>query len=780
MNEQLSRNVLLERFVWAETDGALGATYSLANFQANQQVPVSETWLPEKLLDTSPFLRNKLGNFRYLQSDFEIELKANATPFAQGALIMIWNPLAAEVDALHHSNRWFSALTTYPHVILNLGKAHSATLRIPYTFWTEYLDLYKKDQTDLRIGKVEVFVLSKYKEGFTGANCTVSVFGRMINPKWRVPVSGPALTSFSGNVAQGRSRLNSKTVKKHNKTTKNATGSSGVTPGVSLRDTKEGETTGPVTQISAGMSTIASSLSGVPVIGDFAAGIGWFFRGLNMVAAYFGWSKPTDLTMPVQHIHKPNANFMHSEGKDTSTTLALIQDNSVVAGDQHEDEMHLNALTTKWNMMQRYPWLDSDVPGTRIGAFNVCPITEHAFGLLDSGEMFVGSLGFAASLASFWRGSIKYKIEFYKTQYHNGRILVVHFPNLASDEIPDDFTDEMTTNYSILYDITNQTEKDCEDLVFEVFYLSTQPWKETVRVLGDNFVVPPICTNGSVGIYVVNKLQSPPNISSNIDYGIFYSAGADFELARPTLHCTPGYVEPPPDPPPAAKSRQYWNDKGNVAQGSIDMCQHRNIEVKPYTVGEYFTSLRQLLKRNMVSFRASEDFTGIISPLPFITGDEFGTRPSNTDITYNMPHTWMGTIAHLYRMYYGSYRSKIIPKSQFLFITAALKNALSPLVTDNSDEVALFQSGKDVGALEVNVPYYSKFIAKPLHTVSTRQTQTQPHTAVQLNVENSSTFTQTNSVIGLESGGDDLSFFLMVGPPVLKPKKWDVVPPLLT
>lgn len=178
-SSQLSRNVLLNRVQWSSDTGALGATYTLANYQADTQVPILSAWLPEALLDTSPFLRDKLGNFRYLQSDFEIELKANATPFAQGALLMVWNPLKAEVDKLQHSNRWFSSLTSYPHVIMNLNKAHSATLKIPYLFWAEYLDLYLKDHTDLRIGQVEVYVLSAYKEGFTGASCTVTMLGRI-------------------------------------------------------------------------------------------------------------------------------------------------------------------------------------------------------------------------------------------------------------------------------------------------------------------------------------------------------------------------------------------------------------------------------------------------------------------------------------------------------------------------------------------------------------------------------------------------------------------------
>jgi hypothetical protein len=694
---------------------------------------------------------------------------------------------------------------------MNLNKAHSATLKIPYLFWAEYLDLYLKDHIDLRIGQVEVYVLSAYKEGFTGAACTVTMLGRMINPKWKVPVSGPALTNFSeaarhrGNVAQGRSRLNTKTVKKHSKTTKNANENNRSTappPKVSLADTKEGEQMGPVTQISDGVARIAENLEGVPIIGEIASGIGWFARGVRHVASWFGWSKPTDLIMPTQYVHKPNANFMHAEGKDTSTTLALIQDNSVIAGDQHEDEMHLNALTGKWNMFQRFPWLTSDVSGTRIGAFNVCPITEHAFRTIEPTEMFVGSFGFAATLASYWRGGIDYRIEFFKTQYHNGRVLAVHFPNLQSDEIPDDFTDEMTTNYSIVYDITNQIEKDCEDLNFTIPFLTTQPWKETIRTLGSNFEIPSICTNGSVGIYVLNQLQGPPSIATTIDFGVFYRASDDFELARPTLHVTPGYVEPPPEPfitklPTIVEEVELTSDEvgyidpssvdevdcgklpGNVAQGSIDMCQSKRVEVKPYTTGEYFTSLRQLFKRNMVAFRSTETFSGIVSPLPFITGDDYGNRPSNTDTEYDLPHTWFATVGLIYRMYYGSFRTKIIPKSQFLFVTAALTNALDPLVTDNSDEVALFQCGKDVGALEVNVPFYSRFIAKPLHTTSLRQVQTRPHPGVQMTVENPSAFAQTNAVLCLESAGDDLSFFGMVGPPVLKPKSLDVTPPLV-
>lgn len=784
----LSRPVHFETHSWTNSTAEIPLHVLKEDVNATITNALVTLESPYSNLNASQVLTEKLSNFRYFKSDFQFHIKVNSNPFVQGGLIIYWIPMYKQLTTYRKNttNCYLTGASSMPHVTINLSSSNSATLTVPYAHVQPYIDLTSSDIDDtLSLGRLYVRPLVMLDSPQTSTAVSLTVMGSFVNPEWKVPIndslSSIRMKHLRRNLVRYKAQdevtySRNKQGKVHtSKKRKVVNPHQHNAPKDIPKNTREGEKTGPVTLISGVVANVADALTGVPVIGAVASGVGWISRMVNLVAAYYGWSKPTDLVMASTMANKEGYNMMHSEGKDHSTTIALLQDNSVLttASTTETDELSFAHIFKQANMINRFSWPGASIAGSKLFAQEVSPVPASMHNNANN-SLYVGTLAYTALQAKYWRGTIDYQIEFFKTQYHSGRIIMVYFPHLTANEVPSQYDlSLMTTNYSMIYDLNMPDMDNSDKFSFSIPYMSAQPWKNTYTELGN---VPTVggkyVCNGSFAIYVLNELVHPDTVCDYVRAVVSYSGGDDFEVSVPVKQIIPGFGESTEPVPPQYQSQDEETLVPIVAQQ----------EVKTTTVGEYFTSLRQLLKRFTKVYNVITDKTvskeSTFGSLPHAQ-DEDGlfkyTMADNTVV--QRVNSQLQLFGQMYTFYTGGTRAKLAYGSPSLRgkYGMVLRDGIYE-ETPDMDKIAHFtQTASVTGISEITIPFYSRFSCKMVCPSSSIGTATGPHSSVGMVVRDASSYGSGASVSELyEACSDDFNYFYMVSPGPVKSATYEV------
>jgi len=869
----LERPVLLANGVWTTADNPVPWNLPRSEFPDGNP-PFLEFNFPQDIMDKSLPIREKLGNFRYLRSDVEFELKVNANQFQQGSLLVVYNPYINYVNEFRkNATRFLPSLSSLPHAVLSLEETNSVKMLVPYANIYDYFDL----GNDLsQFGTIQVYVLSQLRASSDAERVGFACFGRLVKPEWYTPTPLTQTTQH-GVVRHVADYANTA---EEAKTMISSLRSKFDLPMTAEMD--EGSATGSVARI-------ASNVIGkIPGVAQAAHALGWMSRAVSGVASALGFSKPTNTVVP-QHVHNLPASYMaHGEGKDMSTTLGMIADNAISPEKvipEPQDEMSLKYILQRPNMVVRYAVPAADfVANNLLFSFVVAPVqpNQKLGGTFE--ELFLGTFAYVSMLFRYWRGAIKFHMRVMKTLFHSGRFVVVYFPGAASNQIPNVLTDEITTCYNTIYDL--KTLSSCE---FVIPYISNEPWKRTCVTNSDNAlqVQDPSVITGTVGVYALTDLIFPDTVSDTVDFVLEVSAGDDYELALPSLQMAVGYAtEPPSDvnefilqgdgatlksavaasagdkvvlqlPDKQAISGAYfpgyiglkrpglsgtytsskmsvyvsqggvqktealegvfnldffqgvcigcifskellWTETSDLtdctltiltvgalfdkdtpmtAEGNENLLIPGNNTTSAIscTMGEYVLSLRTLLKRFTIVARLASGVLRSYGPNIARESPLNGARIVRSVSELVLPDTHYSLISNIYRFYAGGTRVKVFANSSDAAMTAGL------VVEKNLDCAGFFpditpvveQHANVNNVLELTVPYYGQTRCQVL---GTNDTELKPTARAAFRILSASS---TESTI-YEAGADDLSFFFLVGPPVMRyTGAGRVTPPLL-
>lgn len=135
-------------------------------------------------LQNMPFER-----YLYLRHDVEVTIQIAGTPFHQGTIVAVLVPAklmdAAQpnVGGYRYSTDAF-AYTFYNHVLMSPNTSTTATLKLPFVWFRDWIISTKKEN----FATLDICVLSPLNTGKDGASeVTVSVFTKFPNLKCRVP-----------------------------------------------------------------------------------------------------------------------------------------------------------------------------------------------------------------------------------------------------------------------------------------------------------------------------------------------------------------------------------------------------------------------------------------------------------------------------------------------------------------------------------------------------------------------------------------------------------------
>lgn len=97
---------------------------------------------PQDIFTNSPLVVDKLKNYQYFKADIEIEVKINAQPFLQGALMLVYNPYYDQTgDFRRKGTRFLASQTSCPYKIVSVEEGNSLKLICPYANIYDLFDL---------------------------------------------------------------------------------------------------------------------------------------------------------------------------------------------------------------------------------------------------------------------------------------------------------------------------------------------------------------------------------------------------------------------------------------------------------------------------------------------------------------------------------------------------------------------------------------------------------------------------------------------------------------
>jgi len=763
----LERPVNLGTYEWKSTDIPIPVQLSPSNYEKDAQNYLQKLNFPQDIFNKSPIVVDKLKNYQYLKADIEIEVKINAQPFLQGALMLVYNPYYDQTgDFRRKGTRYLASQTSCPYKIVSIEEGNSLKLICPYA---NIYDLFDLSNSQNQFGTAFLYVFSSLLGPTGNEAAKYTVFARFVNPQFYVPTQKDVISAARDQ--HEIKRLESRGYR---------FAQADVAP-VAARDTGEVETSGPVSKIAGGVSTIADVLSGIPVIGKVASTVAWVSRAVGKTAASFGWSKPTSIQPQCKAVLKPNNTLIHTEGNDDATTLALIQDNGIDGSSfipETKDELNFEYIFGRPNFFHAQTAGQTLFTNRKkITAWEVSPLSQYQYGNTeDSQTLYLGSFAYASMMGTLWRGTINYDIMVVKTPYHQGRFAVVFLPETNLDDVPETLDNLLNTNYNVVCNLKDrQDEMGRTTFRVSVPFISNTDWRETYKRNTNESNPGPDATTldtktGCLAIYSLVDLSNPPTVSPSVTFFIAHSGGEDYQIARPVMNLAPGFQSKYSE----SAIRYAQADIGTVfvpEDENLLVPSHTARDVTAQTTGEYFKSLRAFMKRYGLFANLSQNSSYVGLRTRHMSEDpKSGARTmSRTNFSDKViPTPWYMT-SFLYRFYNGSSQLKVIPYTPGVVAESFLsfdETIANQTVTPEAHSYGqpIFQQNQQVSnSFEVRTPYYRGIRCD---VVDSNQIPVLGDVRTNIRCRNLANYggdTQTSPMY--EAAGDDFNYFFMVGPP---------------
>lgn len=557
---------------------------------------------------TSPdIFASKLKGFSMYRGTMVARLVINAQPFQAGRLLMHVVPFvqASPSYYLNAHNIDLTQKTQHPSVELDCRDT-TAEIEIPWvgpTPWCSIVDPL------IDWGNIYVDVLSPLLTGTSGSTTVeASLFIYLKDAEFAAPI-----------VPQSGDKSVSK-MKRTRKTVSTEAENDGISQGK------------PISNILRMSARVAEFAAGVPMLSSFAAPASWVLDASANLASKFGWSKPNLVTPPQYVVLRPLHNMGNCSGTSQAEPLALSADPMVSMlpgfGGTDIDEMSWNYIKSVPSFLERFSFDSASAVGTNVYTKHIGPgflYNSYSSGVASPNTSLYRTYPpfcYISNIFANWRGGIVVTIKMVKTDYHSGRLLVTWTPNDVSATTPT----LATSAYSMrtIIDIRDVTEVE-----ITLPYMLDNPWQQFDLDMGQ------------LDIIVLNTLQGPNTVGSTIDCLVYYHAAPDFDLAAPNSVFNQTYV--PNSGDKSAKEiseiscdigclchniKPQSGDKPNTKVAGVIGNDTSTIPaIEEFTIGEKFTSVKQLISRysRMYFAAATMDNAVAFRMYPWSVGGVLGT-----------------------------------------------------------------------------------------------------------------------------------------------------------
>lgn len=541
-------------------------------------VAFTDPFMPQDGL-TNPLTLNKLQGVAGIRYDLEFEIVTNCTRFAQGLYGLFFcytggcNKDRAGEWKAPHMYSWIQR-SQLLHTRLDLNCDTRAVLKVPWNSAYNFMPLSSINSSfssSKHIGNLGYLTFCPMFSGTPSTaikpgteSGTWTIYWRMTNIKLVAAGAYPQM-DFSQSEALSK-------------------------------------TAGPVQSTAVKVSKALDLFKGVPLISDYVRPLKWTADLTGKVASVFGWARPQNDSTGVRVKRKPFMHVNNVDALDNSDNMALTTVNKVgvLPGfvSTNLDEMEITTFASRYCIYTILNLTSSLGIGDYLSAIPVAPYPPNPS---PSGSISHSPLSYAASLFQYWRGGIKFKLTFVKTEFHSGRLSVSFNPRFNNLSYNSSYTD---TDY-MYRDIIDL--RYCNEFTFIIPYVAITPYMVTYPRRDLNQIFGDI---GELLIHVVDPLKAPPSVNPNVTILVEYAGAEDIEFAVPApLNYSPVInVTPQMDMTDCADlAKPLGNMK--LGQKSLDYAQG--------SIGEKITNFRTLLKR----------FTAVKSDITTQAGTAFNIRP---------------------------------------------------------------------------------------------------------------------------------------------------------
>jgi hypothetical protein len=348
-----------------------------------------------------------------------------------------------------------------------------------------------------------------------------------------------------------------------------------------------------------------------------------------------------------------------------------------------KDEMLLSELMGRMFRIKHTAWALSAGIGIQLsnGSLNPWGSEVHAVG---TSQEFMGAAGLFSMLSSYWRGSIRYRVEVVCSNFHRGRLCFAVFYNRDVATAAAYTLNETTNTYNVYLDVVN----GIGDVTIDVPYQSRYPY---LNHLSEYYTDISKMAYGSWTLTVINPLVAPDSVSPIVDVNIYACAAEDMSFHYPTAGYNldgPTITYIPPTPVSV-------NTAINEVRAQADCCETTtstsHVEASslftrgkktapPPQFGENIVSIRDLLRRFQFCY------------LVAIPVDGSGSQTTSVSaINILGRHQAFWQLGHFFRYMRGQIRFRFVLlnlhtiSSDESSVVQVAATAYSPYANDTSD-----------------------------------------------------------------------------------------------
>lgn len=655
---------------------------------------------PWALFVTHPAISSKLANYELLRCNLNVKIVISGTGFHYGRTLVSYNPLNGYDEASVTRNfldQDLIAASQRPCIFLNPTDNSGGQMKLPFFFLNNYMSLTKGDYNDMGVLDYKSFGNLLHANGGddpvyittyvwasevtltmpTSLNTgptTAGTFGPVPPPMGPPYGQGPGNDGEVGPPFGFSPQAGGRSTKSKNKS------------GGSKKTMNSGDEYGQGI-ISAPASAIAKAagmLTSIPFIEPYARATQMVASKVGQVASIFGYSRPAVISDVVLQKPSPTGNLANVDASDAVNRLTLdskqeITIDSRTVGLDGGDQMALDSIHTRESYLTSFSMGASDAPDALLWNSYVTP---NLFGILTN-ELHMTPMALIAQYFSNWQGTIKFRFQVVKSNFHKGRILVRYDPRSNAETV------DYTTNYTRVVDLAEEDDFEIEiGWGQNVPFLGLQQANNTRAYYGNTRLTTDSQNlhNGVIELNVVNSLVSPA-LDSDIRINVFVSAGDDFKWGRPNpdklrnLHYFPETA-----PPLGLSFEPQSGESGDLSGTTGDSATDRPTEADPVEkigcdadddnmmnvfFGEMPVSLREIFRRYVyerTEVPAAPSAGDIevsnirLKAFPFHSGDDpTGLDTKSDGLKYNQVLTHpIAFFAPAYAGWRGSLRHKWI------------------------------------------------------------------------------------------------------------------------
>lgn len=490
----------------------------IGNFTNAVGTSVKNTYDIWNLYFNDPTVRSKLRNYAFIRGDLKVRIVVSGMDFHYGRYILAYTPfdIANTVQNTYNSlargtTLDFLLLKYYTQVkgsiIIDPRENKPVEFHIPYHAPYPFIRLYNGANTSIgaatsfddlqNMGQLSIISLNTLKS--TSATAT--------------PVSFELYATLENvTLAVGTRTL--------------------------MAVTTEGDErkVGPVQSFASSATKFLSYFHEIPYIGPYAKASSMVSSAFGSVAALFGWSRPIIAKEPLRMRPEAYQNAVPTIGYDLAHRLVfdpqqeLSVDPSFVS--QDKDELTLKSIFSRYGLLDQVPWTAAAAP---LNAIWYCPVTPTCDKVVSTQTGTKNNyqptpVEFVARAFGYWRGKLKYKLQFPVSKFHRGKIAIVYEPNLSQAAL---YSGSFNFNKQFITVIDLQ---ETDEIEFCIDWCSATEWNPVnlVGVNNDNPSTTPLdwtglrlFANGLLMLIPITKLQS--NDGSDIAINVFI-AGEDLQF----------------------------------------------------------------------------------------------------------------------------------------------------------------------------------------------------------------------------------------------------------